>query len=344
MPQPSSPIRPWRRLAIAATLALLLPAGQASAQQALPFAFGLWGDMPYEKSGDRPKMPALLGSINASDIDFSIYDGDIKDGSSKCTDDVFVDALGMFAKLRKPVFYVPGDNEWTDCHRLNNGGYDNLERLAHLRRVMFATTGSLGQERLPAEHQGAIGAKFVENIRFVHKGIAFVGLNVPGSNNNKVLDEKDCTRKSARTLAQCAAGNAEYEERDAANIAWLRESFAMARARNAPGLVIVIQGDPGFDLPETEDVDESKAPEVSGYRAFMAAVAEETERFAGQVLFVHGDTHFFKVDMPLHAPDRLLANFTRVQTFGSPSIHWVRVAVDPASPRIFQVSPVIVKQ
>jgi hypothetical protein len=40
----------------------------------------------------------------------------------------------------------------------------------------------------------------------------FVTLNVPGSNNNKVLNEKDCTNKSARNADQCAADNAEYAE------------------------------------------------------------------------------------------------------------------------------------
>lgn len=54
--------------------------GDASARQG--FSFGLWGDMPYKKAGDDSKLPAVLRSINPSDIAFSIYDGDIKDGSS----------------------------------------------------------------------------------------------------------------------------------------------------------------------------------------------------------------------------------------------------------------------
>jgi hypothetical protein len=32
-----------------------------------------------------------------------------------------------------------------------------------------------------------------------------------------------------------------------------------------------------------------------------------------------------------------------VQTFGSPSIHWVRVTVDPATPNVFSIQPVMVK-
>ena len=35
------------------------------------------------------------------------------------------------------MIYVPGDNEWTDCHRANNGGYDPLERLAFLRAMFY---------------------------------------------------------------------------------------------------------------------------------------------------------------------------------------------------------------
>ncbi len=332
-------------LAVVAGLAGCATSAPQAQAPAPSYSFGLWGDMPYQKAGDAPKMPALLESINRSDIAFSIYDGDIKDGSSRCTDSVYTEALQMFGSLDKPVVYLPGDNEWTDCHRLNNGGYDALERLAHLRRVMVPTLGSLGRSTMALERQGsAAGQPNVENLRFSRGPVLFVGLNVPGSNNNLVLDAKDCSRKSARTPAQCEASNAEHHERDAANIAWLEQSFQKAREGQARGVVIVLQADPGFDLPETEDLDESRAPAVSGYRAFMAAVAKQTEAFAGQVLFVHGDTHYFKVDKPLHAPGRQLGNFTRLQTFGSPAIHWVKVTVRPDTATLFHIEPVIVAQ
>ncbi|MEO7886958.1 MAG: hypothetical protein ABIR76_09465 [Polaromonas sp.] len=327
------------RFLAGALLALSLASAQAQ-----NFSFGLWGDMPYQKAGDDPKIPALLKSINRSDIAFSIYDGDIKDGSSKCTDDIYAAALTMFGELNKPVIYVPGDNEWTDCHRLNNGGYDGMERLTYLRKTLFPTTRSLGKRTLPLVHQAPLGEKFVENTRFAHGGIVFATLNVPGSNNNKILDDKDCTQKSARTAVQCEASNAEYLERDAANVRWLQQAFAEARAGKARGVVLVIQADPGFDLPETEGTDESQAPGVSGYRNFISNVIAETEQFAGQVLLVHGDTHFFKVDKPLYSPGKLLANLTRLQTFGSPLIHWVRVTVEPKNPNVFTIQPVIVKQ
>lgn len=321
-------------------LMLVTAAGTAAAQT--KFSVGLWGDMPYAKAGDAPKIPALLDSINAADIAFSIYDGDIKDGSSKCTDDVFAKALTMFGAMSKPVVYIPGDNEWTDCHRLNNGSYDNLERLSYTRKVMFPTSGVLGAGTLPVERQGKPGEKFVENMRYLFNGVMFVGLNIPGSNNNRVVSDKDCTSKSARTPAQCEVGNAEYAERDAANIVWLKESFAKAKSAGAAGLMMVFQGDPGFDWPETEEVDESRLAEKDGYAKFLDTVIAETKAYAGQVVMVHGDTHFFKVDKPLINATNLLANFTRLQTFGSPNIHWVRADIDPASKHVFTFVPMIV--
>ncbi len=331
------------RISLLAAAAALCLAGTLPAQaQDGVFTMGLWGDMPYAKADDQPKIPALLESINASDIAFSMYDGDIKDGSSQCADDIYDAAAAMFNSLKKPVLYIPGDNEWTDCHRTNNGGYDNLERLNHLRKTMFSKAESYGMETVTPEHQGSPGEKFAENIRYSKGGAMFVGLNVPGSNNNKVNGDKDCTKKSARTPDQCAADNAEYEERNMANIEWLNGSFEKAKAEGAKGLMIVIQGDVGFDIPETEDDDESRRPGKDGYAAFLDAVIAATRAYDGQVVLVHGDTHFFKIDKPLIDATHMLANFTRVQTFGSPNVHWLKVTVDAANPNVFTFNPVIV--
>ena len=311
--------------------------------QSQTFSFGLWGDMPYQKTGDSPKISALIKSINQSDIAFSMYDGDIKDGSSQCTDEIFTSARAMFGQMKKPVVYVPGDNEWTDCHRLSNGSYNPQERLAYLRKTMFPTANSLGKQHLPLMHQGQPGEKFYENTRFSYRRIVFVGLNMPGSNNNRISSDKDCAFLSARTAEQCEQTNAEYLERDAANVAWVSQAFQAAKSQKAPGIVLVVQADPGFDLPETPGTDESQEPQFSGYRNFMDKLTLEAEQFKGQVLFVHGDTHFFKLDKPLYSPSRILPNFTRLQTFGSPLIHWVRVSVNPKSANVFTVQAVMVK-
>lgn len=306
------------------------------------FSFGLWGDMPYAKAGDAPKIAPLIQNMNGGGILFSAFLGDIKDGSSVCADDQFSDAYVRFNSFVAPMVYIPGDNEWTDCHRLNNGSYNGLERLDYLRKNMFSQPESFGQRKMLLDHQGPIGGKFSENSRWTYGDVVFVGLNIPGSNNNKVNTDDECLLLSARTLEDCAADNAEYAERDAANIAWLHDSFRLARARGSAGIMIIIQADPGFDIPETPLVNERTLPAFDGYTNFLDAVVAETQAFNGQVVLVHGDTHFFKVDRPLIDLNNVIQNFTRLETFGSPSIHWVKVDVDPRSQNVFTFNPVYV--
>ncbi|MDQ1518457.1 MAG: hypothetical protein QOE80_4287 [Actinomycetota bacterium] len=307
------------------------------------FAFGLWGDMPYAKAGDGPKIPALVADMNNDRLAFTAFDGDIKDGSSLCTDDRYTMAIDRFNQFQAPTVYVPGDNEWTDCHRVNDGGYGNLERLDHVRRVMFAGQDSFGVHTMPLVHQGKAGEAYSENTRWAMGDAVFVGLNVPGSNNDKVNDPAgaECTANSVRKQADCEADNAEYAARITADIDWLRQAFAAAKDTNAKGVMVIMQADPGFDLPETA-VDERADPAVNGYTDLVNALVEETKAFPGQVVLVHGDRHFFKLDKPLLDQAHLIPNFTRLETFGSPNVDWVKVTADPRSRNYFTFEPMVV--
>ncbi len=305
------------------------------------FVFGLWGDLPYARAGDAPKMAALIGDMNAAPLAFSVFDGDIKDGGTRCTDEQYTAAIDRFNQLEAPVVYVPGDNEWTDCHRTSDGGYNNRERLDHIRRVMFARPESFGTVAMPLEHQGRPGEAYSENVRWARGDAVFVTLNVPGSNNNKVNSDESCTRASARTPADCAADNAEHVARDAANIDWLRQGFAEAKRRRAKAVMVVMQANPGFDIPDTP-ANERSAAGVDGYTAFLGALAAETKAFDGQVALVHGDTHYFRLDKPLVNLFNLIPNFTRLETFGSPNADWVKVTADPGSRNYFLFEPMVV--
>jgi hypothetical protein len=217
-----------------------------------------------------------------------------------------------------------------------------MERLAVIHQNMFATPYSLGQRPMVLDHQGPLGEAYAENTRWHFGRIWFVGLNIPGSNNNKVNTDDDCFKKSDRTLDDCAAANAEYAERDAQNEAWLRDTFEKARDDHSLGVVIVIQADPSLDLPETEDFIERTLPGFDGFDNILAALTDETCDFDGQVLLIHGDTHFFKHDQPLVDQADLLENFTRLETFGSPNTHWVKVTVDPRTRGLLVIEPMIV--
>ena len=310
------------------------------------FSFALWGDMPYSTPGtvdtQTPRIAPLIADINAARVAFTVFDGDIKSGSSLCSNDVYATAAGYFGSFQAPMVYVLGDNEWTDCHRRNNGGYNSLERLNYIRQTMQISPHSFGRRPFALERQGPLGGLYAENTRWKYGEVVFVGLNVPGSNNNHVKAGECVSAKSVRTQVECDADDAEYRARDAANIAFLKESFRQARTQHAAGLMVIIQADPGFDLPETETFDERTLPAYDGYTAFLNALASETQAFDGQVVLVHGDTHFFKIDKPLFTQANLLRNFTRVETFGSPNLHWVKVSVDPRSRNVFSFEPMIV--
>ena len=65
--------------------------------------------------------------------------------------------------------------------------------------------------------------------------------------------------------------------------------------------------------------------------------------FPGQVVLVHGDSHYFKVDQPLTSDKgTVLANFTRVETWGASNVHWVSAEIDPSAPTLFTFRSMIV--
>jgi hypothetical protein len=63
------------------------------------------------------------------------------------------------------------------------------------------------------------------------------------------------------------------------------------------------------------------------------------------VVLANGDTHSFRVDKPL-VDEHLetVQTFTRVEGFGSPHGHWVRVRVDPDRPEVFQFQQELVQK
>lgn len=299
---------------------LVLLAGVASAQ---PISFGLFGDTPYSQ-WERERLPELMAEMDREELAFVVHDGDIKNGASVCSDEVLRDMLGVFQASRHPLIYVPGDNEWTDCHRHSNGGYDPLERLGKLRELFFAGDSALGQRPLLLERQSRdpAFASFRENVRWVAGGALFVGLNLPGSENNF-----HGTTRSAGPVP-------EFIERSAANRVWLAQAFAQARANKLAGIMIVIQANPEFE-------DFSAGKIRPGYQGFLTQLRDETLAFAGRVVLVHGDSHQHQINQPMldSVSRQVIKNFTRVETFGSPFMGWIKATVDTTDPQVFRFSP-----
>jgi hypothetical protein len=273
------------------------------------FDVALIGDARY-RPDEYPKFLRMRDAINAEQVAFTVHIGDIKGGGS-CADRVYTEARDLFDGFTSPLIYTPGDNEWTDC-----GDRRPRERLAFLRRVFFADDQSRGRKRLRLERQSP---DYPENARWRFNGVTFATLHVVGSNNN--LPEA--------TRPEGTVGDAgEYAARNAANLAWLAQTFQAARADGSAAVVLAMQADPAFE----------RAPgQRPGYEDLLTALGRETEAFAKPVVLVHGDSHVSRVDRPFKDPvsGRTLENFTRVETFGSPDIHWVRATVNPKDPKVF---------
>jgi len=297
------------------TLALL--AGTACAQSPARFAFAIIGDAPYNRL-EEIEFAQELKDIDQEELAFVVHVGDIKSGSSPCSDALFAQRLRQFQSARHPFIYVPGDNEWTDCHR---GGADPLERLAKLREMFYPDDDSLGERKLRLERQSADPrfAEFRENARWRIGGVLFIGLNVPGSNNN---------------LGRTAQMDAEYARRSAADAAWLAQGFDLAKQERDAAVFIVMQADPHFDGSRRRP-----SGAADGYAALRRDLLAHTLAFGRPVILVHGDTHRYRVDHPLVDPatQQPLGNFTRIESFGSPLVDWIRVSVDPAGPNLIGI-------
>lgn len=300
------------------------------------FDIAVIGDQQYDAESDA-QFPRLMADIDRADVEFVVHLGDFKAGTSgACSDELFASRKRQFDASRHPFILTPGDNDWTDCHNPKAGGFVPEERLAALRRIFFADKRSLGQRKLEVEQQPG----FPENLRWRRGGVVFATLHIVGSNNN---------------LGRSAEGDAEYRSRMAANVAWMREAFALARRDNAAALAILTQANPRFERSfpggRRNALQIGPSPTApSGYADFLPELEREVGAFGKPVLFVHGDTHYFRVDKPLFragvfgAGDRgrQLENFTRVEVHGYPEAHWVRIVVDPAQPSVFSFREEIV--
>jgi hypothetical protein len=118
----------------------------------------------------------------------------------------------------------------------------------------------------------------------------------------------------------------EFRARSAAVDRWLDESFALARQDRLRAVVVLMQANPWF----------GGAAADMGFRDILHRFAAESRAFDGEVLLVHGDTHRYRVDQPLRDPatGAPVANFTRVEVFGSHNINWVRIRVSERAGRV----------
>jgi len=339
------------------------------------YAIGLWGDLPYSAE-QAAVIPNLIADMNSQDLAFTAHDGDLRQGSGApdCADgSIYARGLQYFSALRAPAIFTPGDNDWTDCDRRSLGanGRNSLQELDGERALFFNTPYTLGRTTFLQDVQSTPSCKgfgtansnvgsasdvskpqtatytdvpCVENRRWMVGRVMYATLDIQGSCNNLCDDYPDPV---------------EYAARNAANIQWTKDTFTVALAQDCAAIMFITQADPGFDDTDAARaptrnantlVEDDAAKSTDGFHEFLVALRTQVIAFARPVAYVHGDSHYFRVDKPLlDSKGNRVTNFTRVETFGDHQptlgdVNWLKVNVDPSSREVFSYEPQIVNR
>ncbi len=290
------------------------------ATAAEPVRFVALGDQPYgQDSRTGPAYRHLIDQINDQRLRFAIHVGDFKDGLTVCSDELYAQQLAHFMRYSAAVIYTPGDNDWVDCQRQSA---DPIERLQTLRKLFFGSTQSLGQRPLPLQRQSALmpsHAAFSENQRWWHERVLFATFHTVGPSDN--VDDPSAPLRQ------------EQRAREAANIAWIRDAFTLARERGAKALVLATQADVvqrGPTRTDPQQVAKAFAP------TFTEALVPLARSAPFPVLLIHGDSHRLITDRPFSdSSGKRVDNLWRLQVPGESRMHAVRVTVDAPSAKPF---------
>ena len=307
------------------------------------FDFALIGDLPYTP-GDLRRFDRLIEDVNGHRprIEWVLHVGDIRGGGKvPCSDEILTHRFELMQRFARAFVLTPGDNDYLDCRNA-----DPHERLAFLRGLFYPDPRrTTGRRPMAVESQAAQAGfgDFVENAIWIRGGVVFATFHALGV--DRAPDpHPDLT-----------------EARNTAAVAWIGEAFARARAIGAKGVFLatqvdpwVVTGPPGVARMLCRDPAGGESPCLArrgGIDPIYDALEQGATGFAGPVVLATGDLHYFRVDKPLLVaatlPDedpRTLENFTRVEAFGSPYVHWVRIRVDPGDRDVFSFHPEVIRE
>jgi hypothetical protein len=298
------------------------PPVQAAPQ---PLAFTVIGDTPYSHLEERTLTQVL--AAQEADVAFVLHLGDLKSGWESCSDDLLRRRHALLRASPRPVFFVPGDNEWVDCIRAPAGGFDPLDRLALLRRLFHEAPPPprAGFDAFERQSQTPGSPPFPEHARWLQQGVAFLTVNLPGSRNATSNDTRLQQANAQRMIAVRQ---------------WLAQAPAWAQARQARALVVASHANPGFERDPADRPPIAPHDPDDAYAGWRAGLRELARVCPLPILLLHGDTHSFQIDQPLRdAAGRRIRQLTRVECFGTPrSAAWVRVSVPPTEPARFVIT------
>ncbi len=151
-------------------------AGEADDDDATadPFAgdgiatFSAIGDTPYS-ADEETSLQLYIEQHNEADLaPWMIHLGDIKPGFASCALGVYAQVAGFLLQMERPVYIVPGDNEWNDCADPDEAWGFWEDQFGAFEEHWDHRPDTVRQDVRP------------ENFAFVDDGVLFVGINLVG--------------------------------------------------------------------------------------------------------------------------------------------------------------------
>lgn len=252
------------------------------------FRFVVVGDTPYGPE-DGAMLRAAVPRIKALRPPFVIHVGDFKSGGAACdqaADDAFAGLIAELAPI--PVFYTPGDNEWTDCDRgldpATGNPMSELMRLDRLR-ARFLASAPAGSAAFGWSRQGTSG----DNMTWRAGNIRFATVHQVGTNNGYAFVAGDLVDEAGVQARQRAilAG------------LWIDQAAEAARAEGSAALVIALQADPTDGAGAAAGpcrVASAGRQDCDGHLILRESLRLAAAKFTGPILVVHGDTSPFTLN------------------------------------------------
>ena len=295
-------------------------------------------------------VPNLIADMNSQQLAFTVHDGDLKAGSSSPCTDARLHAGARLPERAAGAGGLHAGRQRLDRLRPRRQRRLQLARAARPRAAgVLRTPFTLGQHRLRQQVQttplclGVSGPYRASRTAAGRVGgVTYATLNVQGSCNNLCDIAPDPAEYAARNARQhrLAAGDLRGGARPP-----LGRGHAHLPGRSRLG--------PDRRAPARRSATRRRSRETDGqpdgFQEFLTALRDEVVAFRRPVAYVHGDSHYFRIDKPfLDAAGRRLENFTRVETFGdnqengNNDVNWLKVHVDPRSREVFAYQPQIV--
>ncbi len=155
--------------------------------------FAAVGDTPYSFAHEQALRKNIARLNGDPEIEFLVHIGDIKPGGrTPCREYHYRRIADILRTSKKPVFILPGDNEWNDCA-------DPKAAWSLWRKHLFGLERSW-KKPFRVERQ----RERPENFAFVRGGVLFLGINLVGGRVHNTV---------------------EWSRRHAQNAAWIRRLF-----------------------------------------------------------------------------------------------------------------------